>query len=113
MTRMSYKNHWLAASCDKTLQIQSWRVIMLNLLHDSSDLLKYRYEFSNEASQDTCKMQIPGKLTEVLRHHKWQKYEKISFTTGNDVVWFFFPYSTKAALAACLLMCIVIVYYCS
>lgn len=39
MTKMSDKNHWLTASCDKTPQMQLCRAVMLKLLCDSSDLL--------------------------------------------------------------------------
>lgn len=39
MTKMSDKNHWLTASCDKIPQMQLCRAVMLKLLCDSSDLL--------------------------------------------------------------------------
>lgn len=39
MTKMSDKNHWLTASCDKIPQMQLCRAVVLKLLCDSSDLL--------------------------------------------------------------------------
>lgn len=39
MTKMSDKNHWLTASCDKIPQMQLCRAVMLKILCDSSDLL--------------------------------------------------------------------------